>query len=355
MKRYPVPVAFSSGLLSILVVFLVLTHSQNSKLTQAIPLKVQGAETTVSIKSAWIASWNSQKALTSLKLYGDKLNSVLPAWYQVSSDGILQSLDTQGMSDAILSEARAHNLHVLPSIGSSFDPTRVEKLMNDTSLRSKFISDLIAEASKKHYDGFDIDWEQMNPSDETQFTSFISDLSQSLRSKNLLLSISLEAKTGTDEDQASTASENWDTLGRLADQLRIMAYDFHYEQSDPGPTTPLLEYREVIAYSLTHLPKEKIVMGLPTYGYEWILGKVGTGYQYDDMQNRITQIGVQTLRDDRDQTLHAQFRSNDGVHELWFDDALSIAQKIQIAQTSNINQFSFWHLGGEDERIWSIQ
>ena len=46
----------------------------------------------------------------------------------------------------------------------------------------------------------------------------------------------------------------------------------------------------------------------------------------------------------------------DGVgHEVWFEDAQTLEQKIRLVQSKGINKFYFWKLGGEDKRVWEIK
>ena len=44
-----------------------------------------------------------------------------------------------------------------------------------------------------------------------------------------------------------------------------------YTYGPPLPVAPLPNVRQVLEYALTEIPKEKIVLGVPNYGYSWPL------------------------------------------------------------------------------------
>jgi len=58
-------------------------------------------------------------------------------------------------------------------------------------------------------------------------------------------------------------------IGRAADQVRLMGYDYHWDSSPPGPVAPVSWIRAVLRYAKTRIPASKIILGAPLYGYGW--------------------------------------------------------------------------------------
>ena len=64
-------------------------------------------------------------------------------------------------------------------------------------------------------------------------------------------------------------AEDWTAIGGVADSVKIMAYDYHYASTDAGAITPLDWLDKVVTYAETTVPRSKIIVGLPWYGYDW--------------------------------------------------------------------------------------
>jgi len=71
-------------------------------------------------------------------------------------------------------------------------------------------------------------------------------------------------------------------LGRYSDGLFVMAYDFHTTQSEAaGPVAPIdgkgsfnqYDIRTLVRDYLTQIPPNKLILGVPYYGYNWVVEK----------------------------------------------------------------------------------
>lgn len=49
------------------------------------------------------------------------------------------------------------------------------------------------------------------------------------------------------------------------------AYDWHHAGSEPGPVAPITEIRRTIEFTIAQVPSRKIIIGVPLYGYDWII------------------------------------------------------------------------------------
>jgi spore germination protein YaaH len=301
--------------------------------------------------SAWIANWDEDRAVASLTTQS-RIGTIMPFWYQLDSNGkVIASAAKQ--KAAIQQTAITRHLNLIPTITNEFDPDRVSALLDDPELQIEVIDDLVFQAQVQGYQGWDIDWEELYPGDKPGFSDFVRMFSEKLHSKKLILSVTLQAKKGASTDAPSTQAQDWTELAKSADQLRIMIYDYHHSDSAPGPITPLDELQAVLAYAVNTIPKEKIFIALPTYGYDWVAQK-GDDLQYADAVNLVEAKHLKTRRDDQTGELTAAYTQNREKHTIWYQDAESTRIKIDIIRSFGINNFSFWRLGGEDPGIWQL-
>jgi len=309
--------------------------------------------------ATWIPWWDEDRVITSLETLPKSVIEVIsPIWYNLAQDGTLTTNPSTNLRSNIASIASSSGIMILPTInnesGNGFDGNRVSLFLKNKEMQSAFISKAISLAKINGYIGWDIDWEQKNPSDKQAFSDFIQYASQQFHKNNLKLVVSVEAKTDSSDTTDSSASEDWEALSENADQIRVMAYDFHYDKSDPGAITPLDELEAVLNYATQTIPKNKIVLGVPLYGYDWD-NKIGQSVQYADAMSVIVKNSGSVTRDKDSEELVGQYGTLFSPHTLWFLDQKSILRILYIANNYDINQFVFWRLGGEDPEVWNLK
>ena len=67
---------------------------------------------------------------------------------------------------------------------------------------------------------------------------------------------------------------------------RPHSYEWGFTYGPPMAVAPLDKVRQVVAYGVTEIPPQKILMGLPNYGYDWLL-------PFEKGVTRATSIGNQ--------------------------------------------------------------
>jgi spore germination protein YaaH len=221
-------------------------------------------------------------------------------------------------------------------------------MLNDPAKQQAHIAAILDLLDENGYDGIDIDYEGfMNGYNRDVYAQFITNLSAALKAKHKTLGIAVEA---------FNTQQNWEAFGKAVDRFEIMGYDYHAAKTtDVGPIGPASWLKDVVDYAATRVPKEKIVLGLGTYGYSWISDGsqyVSTAVSYDDALNIAKDTGS-TISHDADGTPNFAYDRGYGQRYLYFEDAQSTKPKLQLAEDSGIAGVAFWRLGTEDPSIWN--
>lgn len=302
----------------------------------------------------WIAWWDEAAALKSLDQNIQKLQSVSPVWYKLDGQGNLFQIPHKANLE-IKKLAQQSKIKLIPTITNDFDANKISIVLHNSDIYNSFTEELLSLAKKYDYQGFDIDWEEMNPKDQQSFTFFIEALAEKLHQNNLTLTVSVHPQTGQASDRKIVKAYDLAKLAKWADALKIMAYDFHNQNSNPGAITPFSELTKVLVYTSKIVPFEKIILGLPVYGYDWEKGtnRKADIVSFTQAQELITKHNGQIQRDLESASLVGNYRKNGQEHVIWFEDAQTIREMIKKARSFGIYQFSFWRIGVEDSVIWT--
>ncbi|MCL5432694.1 MAG: glycosyl hydrolase family 18 protein, partial [Patescibacteria group bacterium] len=137
------------------------------------------------------------------------------------------------------------------------------------------------------------------------------------------------------------------TIGKIADEIRIMAYDEHSSGSNSGAISSFDWIKDIASHNLTLIEKDKIVIGIPTYGYVWTKDD-SQGLQFYEFNKYLQKKQYEEKRDSG--SGERIIKGQDFV--AWLSDSQAMAAKINLLRSLGFNRFIFWHLGGMDEKLF---
>ena len=210
------------------------------------------------------------------------------------------------------------------------------------------------------FDGIDLDWEYPHQPDAANYVALLQEFRRQMNAlrPGLLLNVAVGASPhlyeGTDMAQ----------IGRLVDRIGLMTYDMSGPWSETtgfiAPLTASSSYKgatvanSVEAYLAAGVPPEKLLMGVPFYGYGWHqvleddngLAQEGDPIHGDRPYSYIaTLIPASTVFRDHDSQTPWLF---DGDIFWTYDDPLSISRKAQYALDHQLGGLMIWELGEDN-------
>ncbi|MDR3539474.1 MAG: glycosyl hydrolase family 18 protein [Desulfosporosinus sp.] len=301
--------------------------------------------------AGWIPYWLQTQTLRSIENQSDLFSTLSPFWYEVTMSGeIIKYPDAE--DSVILSFAKIQGIKMVPLITNAFSSELISTVLNDPTIRRNHINNILNILSQMNYDGIDINYENLFVSDKEIFVVFLQELKTALNIIGKQLVVTVHAKTNSKGFWSGSEAHDYVGIGQTADAVRIMAYDFHWLGAGPGPIAPADWVNGVLAYAVSTIPKSKVVLGMPTYGYDWPLGQVGKGITYNYAISIANTFNVPIL-EDAQLGPHFTYSINNISHEVWFSDANSLATLLDLVNQYDINGICFWYLGAEDPKIYS--
>jgi spore germination protein YaaH len=136
----------------------------------------------------------------------------------------------------------------------------------------------------------------------------------------------------------------------VADFVLVMLYDQHWLTSEPGPiSAPDWVARSLAARISEAGGVDRIVAGLPLYGYRWKRGAATEIVSFADARRISAETGVALRRDGATFTLRAQ-RSPEW--DMWVTDVDLLKRLMAEVKQSGVSRFAFWRMGQEDPAVW---
>jgi spore germination protein len=287
------------------------------------------------------------------------VNEVSPWMYGLGANGqiILDSGINISSLQADLSRLRARGLPIVPTLANvdaqgNWVYGTVARVLHDEAVARRQVAEIVALVESEHYAGIDLDYENLQAADRQAFTAFVIGLARALHARGKILSVALFAKASDAGYAPRNVAQDYAAIGRAADQVRLMGYDYHWDTSPPGPVAPIYWIRDVIGYAKTQIPASKIILGIPEYGYDWS-GGFGTSITWLQAMQLARQYRVQPHYDASSQS--PWFTYTDASHHrhtVWFENAESAEAKLDAAQ--GIGGVYLWMYGDPDPGTWSV-
>ncbi|AZU60829.1 LysM peptidoglycan-binding domain-containing protein [Neobacillus mesonae] len=285
---------------------------------------------------------------------------VSPFSHSVGEDGSLAPLK----DEAIIRTARERNVAPLLAItnfvGSKFSAERAALVLGTPEIQDKLIANILTMLKEKGYIGVNIDFEYVNPSDRENYNNFLRKVVAKLRPQGYSVSTALAPKISAGQKGQLYEAHDYAAHGQIVDFVVIMTYEWGWIGGRPWAVAPISEVRKVLDYAVTEIPRNKIVMGVPLYGYDWkIPWKQGTLARIISPKEAVdiaAKYGVAISYDETYQSPFFRYTDETGQqHEVWFEDARSMQAKYDTVKAYNLRGISYWVLGTAFPQNWPVQ
>jgi len=181
-----------------------------------------------------------------------------------------------------------------------------------------------------------------------------------------------------DSATQNRVSSDLENLSRAADGIFIMAYDYHQPTSEEiGPVSPIegpgIDIKETINDFLTKVPPNKIILGVPYYGYNWLVedesqyskrkdGSDENGYSqsqsYEDILGTILELNPVLKWNEEGKSPYFTYVSPETgqLRTTYYENAKSLKYKYDIVNEYNLGGVGMWALGydGGYTELWNL-
>lgn len=286
-----------------------------------------------------------------------------PGWHMLKSEALQKKL----------TKAKSENT-TLSLLVFSGDADAIDLLVSDPVPHAKnLVSDVVPLMKKYGFTDLNIDIESTrNASDgaAAKFTLFLQEVKNNLaETSDYTLTVEI---TGNDLIRKNLIRPK--DIGKIADYVVIMAYDFHYMGSAvTGAVAPIggseddaeFDTNIVLAQAYKVIPREKIILGVPSYGYGWETldrtpkattlpgsGRTVSSKKADELIGGCEDC--QVLYDEKADESYLIYpdKETGTIHQVFYPDRKALEAKVALATKNNLAGLAIWALGYENESIY---
>lgn len=289
------------------------------------------------------------------------LSELTPFTYGIDRDGMLLSPG----AEELVSFAAAYGVETMLHLSTvtetgTFSNGRASLILGNPALRQQLIDQLLAEVRGRGYAGVDVDFEFINPEESTQYAAFVAQLRQTMNAAGYRVTVALAPKTSANQKGQLYEGHNYALLSAAANHVFLMAYEWGYLYGPPMAVAPLPNVRRVVEYALTEMAAEKIILGIPNYGYDWTLPFVQGQSRARSISNEeavalARRYGAEILFDETASAPWFRYRDEaDAIHEVWFEDARSMEARLRLAAEYGMYGVGYWNLDRPFAQNWLV-
>lgn len=265
--------------------------------------------------------------------------------------------------ERLINTAKEYNVRPLLSLTSLtpdgvFSSELVNSVLSNPTLRDTVIDNTVNTVFEKGFGGVDMDFEFIDPSLREAYAQFVELLKGRLGESYTVIT-DLAPKTYRDQPGLLYEAHDYSSLGNASDRVFLMTYEWGYMYGPPLAISPVENVRSVVEYATSEITPDKILMGLPSYGYDWTLPYVkgesrAETLSSDEALSLARREGAVIEFDTESMAPYFFYTKDEREHVVWFQDARSADALGSLAGEYGLAGVSIWNLMRWFPQLWSV-
>jgi spore germination protein YaaH len=315
---------------------------------------------------------NSPDSIRSFLDHSSQIDLLVPTWYQVDENGLV----TGAPDPMVLKRAHDEKLPVMPII-ALFNKKKFHEFSTNPAAQAQMDEAMIRECKQHGYVGFQFDFENIDWTDRDRLTDVVKISADALHKAGLQLTIATVPNAPGYPGAGGFAKwiyTDWRgaydiaAIAKYVDILCLMTYDQHTRWTVPGPVAGWDWTVDNLNYALKVVPKEKLSLGIPLYGYHWYTGTPTKQNENSEEKPNPTAAYISAADalqlaktydgklewDPVDHSTYFFFYRDQMREWIFFTDQRTFKDRYELAQRNGLQGFCSWVLGQEDPAIWTF-
>jgi spore germination protein len=240
-----------------------------------------------------------------------------------------------------------------------FNNYLIHRMLINERARGNLIANIVDTITEMGFEGVNIDFEFILSEDRDNFTQFVGDVTTAVNELGYEVTVDLAPKTSSNQSGLLYEGKDYMGLGNASNRAFVMTYEWGYTYGPAMAVAPINKVRQVLEYAITQIPSEKISMGIPNYGYDFIQPYVRGESKAKTIGNiEAVNIAINNnsiiMFDEISKTPFFSYVEDNITHEVWFEDARSIFEKYKLIKEYNLYGFGCWQIMQLFRPMWIL-
>ena len=240
-----------------------------------------------------------------------------------------------------------------------FSTDRAKRLFGDPALQDTVLQNLLAVMEQKGYVGVDMDFEYIAPEDAQGYQAFLTRAVELMTPRGYTVSADLAPKNRADQPGLLYEAHDYPAIGAIVQRVLLMTYEWGYTYGPPMAVAPIDQVRGVVRYAASQIPAEKILLGVPNYGYDWTLPYEQGISRAENIGNqgavlRAARYGAEIRFDETAQSPFYEYYTGGRRHVVWFEDVRSVEAKVKLADEYDLLGVGYWNIMRAFNQNWAL-
>ncbi len=268
--------------------------------------------------------------------------------YQVLADGALIEVDDTQLIQAAR-QAGVAPMMVITNIeaNAGFSSALAHTILTDDQVQQTLLNNIVALLELKAYYGLNVDFEYVYPMDRLAYVRFLQTITERLRPLGYFTAITVAPKVGAGQLGIQYEAYEYPAIGILVNRVILTTYEWGYTFGPPIAASPIEQVQRVLDYAISVIPSQKILMGMPNYGFDWTLPyqafSSARTVSFDEAEALAASTGAEIRFDPATQVSYFNYIDDGGVgHVVSFDNETGIRYRLAFISSYNLGGVSFW-------------
>ena len=287
------------------------------------------------------------------------VNVLSPTWFEFDEEAFNGDIISLADKDYV-KFAHDNGYQVWALITDNFKGDVSNMVLSNTETREHVIRQLMDFISEYSLDGINIDFESVREEDSANYVQFFRELYPLMKEIGAVLSVDMYVPS------AWSMYYNREEVGKVVDYVCVMTYDEHWGGSETsGPVASINFVDKGIADTLEEVPRDKILMGIPTYVRVWrevesdgVTSHTIRNYGMEYTYNLFRSNGVEFVWLDDVGKYYGEYSvvesGQEVTYKVWLEDERSIELKLEVAKKYDVAGIAVWKRGLETPEVWDL-
>jgi cellulose synthase/poly-beta-1,6-N-acetylglucosamine synthase-like glycosyltransferase/spore germination protein YaaH/peptidoglycan/xylan/chitin deacetylase (PgdA/CDA1 family) len=292
--------------------------------------------------------WDESSA-SSLRRNIGELDWLIPGWISITGPNHTYSIFKDPAGKAVINRA-PHRPLLLPMVSNvingDWDAPGMAALLHSPALRRQLLDRLEPWLAANAAGGVFFDFEELPSTAQADYRTFLREAKARFGRHDWVVAIAVPVGPESGYDVKAYSA--------IVDRVFLMAYDEHELSGPPGPIASQMWFEQAVATAIRGVPRDKIVVTVGSYGYDWFGKQGGQPMAIDEAWQAARDSGAVPVFDRASGNSSFAFEDGNVRHDVWLLDAASAYNQMKFLTRAGVNGVALWRLGSEDPGVWNI-